>query len=127
MKQDADSTSRLLGSPGVDEDLIEQVDAYFDEAAGPGEQIRSVSPSRAARLRSVSPTRSRTPAVQDNALAAVQSSVHKRNLQVQELKTKMEAAKEEAVVTKKQLDETANAKKQLEKALASARDEIDAT
>ena len=125
VKQDADSAARLLGSPGADfEETIDHVDASFEESSV---DLKSPSPSRTARLRSASPTRSRSPAMQDNALAVVQSSVHKRNLQVQELKSKMEAAREEATVTKKQLDDTANAKRQLEKALASARDEIDAT
>ena len=125
VKQDADSAARLLGSPGADfEETIDHVNASFEESSV---DFKSPSPSRTARLRSASPTRSRSPAMQDNALAVVQSSVHKRNLQVQELKSKMEAAREEATVTKKQLDDTANAKRQLEKALASARDEIDAT
>lgn len=80
VRQDADSTSKLLGSPGgeievVDAGLLEGVDDDFLSK-------RPISPSRAARLRSSSPTRSRSPAVFDNALATVHSSIQKKNIQV---------------------------------------------
>lgn len=122
VRQDADSTARLLGSPGPDvEDMTESM--LEEEDAG---VRRSVSPSRGSRLRSVSPTRARSPAMSDNVLATVQSCIHKRNLQVQELKSRAEAAREAATSSKKQLDDSENERKRLEKALTSARDEVDA-
>jgi len=80
VRQDADTTSKLLGSPGVD---IEVVDAGLLEGAEDDFlSKRPISPSRAARLRSSSPTRSRSPAVSDNALATVHSAIQKKNMQV---------------------------------------------
>ena len=80
VKQDADTTSRLLGSPGGD---IEVVDAgLLDSAEDDFLSKRPISPSRAARLRSSSPTRSRSPAHSDNALATVHSAIQKKNMQV---------------------------------------------
>ena len=80
MKQDADTTSRLLGSPGGD---IEVVDAgLLDSAEDDFLSKRPISPSRAARLRSSSPTRARSPAHSDNALATVHSAIQKKNMQV---------------------------------------------
>ena len=80
VKQDADTTSRLLGSPGGD---IEVVDAgLLDSAEDEFLSKRPISPSRAARLRSSSPTRSRSPAHSDNALATVHSAIQKKNMQV---------------------------------------------
>ena len=80
VKQDADTTSRLLGSPGGD---IEVVDAgMLDSAEDDFLSKRPISPSRAARLRSSSPTRSRSPAHSDNALATVHSAIQKKNMQV---------------------------------------------
>ena len=80
VRQDADNTSKLLGSPGaeievVDAGLLEGVEDDFVSK-------RPISPSRAARLRSSSPTRSRSPAVSDNALAQVHSAIQKKNIQV---------------------------------------------
>ena len=81
VRQDADSTSKLLGSPGGD--MIEAVDAGLLEGAEDDFlSKRPISPSRAARLRSSSPTRSRSPAVSDNALATVHSAIQKKNIQV---------------------------------------------
>ena len=80
VRQDADNTSRLIGSPGGD---IEVVDAGILEGAEDEFMSkRPISPSRAARLRSSSPTRSRSPAVSDNALAQVHSAIQKKNIQV---------------------------------------------
>lgn len=80
VKQDADTTSRLLGSPGGD---IEVVDAgLLDSAEDDFLSKRPISPSRAARLRTSSPTRSRSPAHSDNALATVHSAIQKKNMQV---------------------------------------------
>lgn len=80
VKHDADSTSKLLGSPGPE---IEVVDAGLLEGAEDDFlSKRPISPSRAARLRSSSPTRSRSPAVSDNALAQVHSAIQKKNIQV---------------------------------------------
>ena len=80
VKQDADNTSKLLGSPGGD---IEVVDAGLLEGAEDDFlSKRPISPSRAARLRSSSPTRSRSPAVSDNVLATVHSAIQKKNIQV---------------------------------------------
>ena len=80
VKQDADSTSKLLGSPGGE---IEVVDAGLLEGAEDDFlSKRPISPSRAARLRSSSPTRSRSPAVSDGALATVHSAIQKKNIQV---------------------------------------------
>ena len=80
VRQDADNTSKLLGSPGGD---IEVVDAGLLEGAEDEFMSkRPISPSRAARLRSSSPTRSRSPAVSDNALAQVHSAIQKKNIQV---------------------------------------------
>ena len=80
VRQDADSTSKLLGSPSGE---IEVVDAGLLEGAEDdffGK--RPISPSRAARLRSSSPTRARSPAVSDNAIATVHSAIQKKNMQV---------------------------------------------
>lgn len=80
VRQDADNTSKLLGSPGIE---IEVVDAGLLEGAEDDFlSKRPISPSRAARLRSSSPTRSRSPAVSDNALAQVHSAIQKKNIQV---------------------------------------------
>lgn len=80
VRQDADNTSKLVGSPGGD---IEVVDAGLLEGAEDDFlSKRPISPSRAARLRSTSPTRSRSPAVSDNALAQVHSAIQKKNIQV---------------------------------------------
>ena len=81
VRQDADNTSKLLGSPGVD--IIEVVDAGMLEGVEDDFiSKRPISPSRAARLRSSSPTRSRSPAMSDNALAQVHSAIQKKNIQV---------------------------------------------
>lgn len=87
VKQDADNTSRLLGSPGGPE--IEVVDASMLEAEDDfGMSKRPISPSRAARMRSASPTRARSPATSDNALGLIHSAIHKKNLQVQVMLSK---------------------------------------
>ena len=44
---------------------------------------RSTSPSRAARMRSMSPVRSRSPALVDSTVSAAQSALKKRQLQIQ--------------------------------------------
>lgn len=80
VRQDADSTSKLLGSPSGE---IEVVDAGLLEGAEDDFfSKRPISPSRAARLRSSSPTRARSPAVSDNAIATVHSAIQKKNIQV---------------------------------------------
>jgi len=79
VKQDTENTARQLGGPGGEiEDLTESMLEEEDSGIR-----RSVSPSRASRLRSVSPTRARSPALADNAIATVNSCIHKRNLQLQ--------------------------------------------
>ena len=80
VKTDADSTARLLSSPGAPE--IEIVDAGLLEAADDDFSKKPLSPSRAARMRSSSPTRSRSPAVSESALATVHSAIQKKNIQV---------------------------------------------
>lgn len=47
--------------------------------------------------------------------------------QLKEMKSKVEAARDSEKKTKKQLDDTDNERRRLEKALLSARDELDAT
>ena len=80
VRHDADSTSKVLGSPGAE---IEVVDAGLLEGAEDDFfSKRPISPSRAARLRSSSPTRARSPAVFDNALATVHTALQKKNVQV---------------------------------------------
>ena len=44
---------------------------------------RSTSPSRMARMRSMSPVRARSPAVADSAISMAQSALKKRQLQIQ--------------------------------------------
>lgn len=79
VKQDTENTARQLGAPGGEiEDLTESMLEEEDSGIR-----RSVSPSRGSRLRSVSPTRARSPAMADNAIATVNSCIHKRNLQLQ--------------------------------------------
>ena len=81
VRTDADNTSKILGSPGGPE--IEVVDAGMLEGVEDDFlSKRPISPSRAARLRSSSPTRSRSPAVSDNAIAQVHSAIQKKNIQV---------------------------------------------
>lgn len=81
VRQDADTSSRLFGSPGPE---IEVVDASLLEAEDDWDTSkRPISPSRAARVRSTSPTRARSPAHSDNALGMVHSAIRKKNMQVQ--------------------------------------------
>ena len=50
---------------------------------GGGGGRRSTSPSRMARMRSMSPVRARSPAVADSAVSMAQSALKKRHLQIQ--------------------------------------------
>ena len=91
--RDTENTAKMVGSPtghGMDEVEDVDEDSYQDPSyitSTPYTRItpkdRSPSPSRAIRLRSISPTRARTPAVADSAVSAVQSALKKRQLQVQ--------------------------------------------
>ncbi len=91
--RDTESTAKLVGSPtgkGMDEvedAEVEETDFATPVTSTPYTRItpknRSPSPSRAIRLRSLSPTRARTPAVSDSAVSAIQSALKKRQLQVQ--------------------------------------------
>lgn len=47
--------------------------------------------------------------------------------EMKEMKSKVEAARDSEKKTKKQLDDTENERRRLEKALLSARDELDST
>lgn len=91
--RDTETTAKLVGSPTGDG--MDEVEAADDEDTDFGTLLsstpytritpkhRSPSPSRAIRLRSLSPTRARTPAVADSAVSAIQSALKKRQLQVQ--------------------------------------------
>ena len=89
--RDTENTAKMVGSPtgdGMEE--VEEEEAYDDPSyltstpfTRTTPKNRSPSPSRAIRLRSLSPTRARTPAVADSAVSAVQSAMKKRQLQVQ--------------------------------------------
>lgn len=89
--RDTENTAKMVGSPtgdGMEE--VEEEEAYDDPSyltstpfTRTTSKNRSPSPSRAIRLRSLSPTRARTPAVADSAVSAVQSAMKKRQLQVQ--------------------------------------------
>lgn len=50
---------------------------------GMGGARRSTSPSRMARMRSMSPVRARSPAVADSVVSMAQSALKKRHLQIQ--------------------------------------------
>ena len=90
--RDTEMTAKMVGSPTGDG--MEEVDAEEAEelegsyvTSTPYTRVtpknRSPSPSRAIRLRSLSPTRARTPALADSAVSAVQAALKKRQLQVQ--------------------------------------------
>ena len=91
--RDTETTAKMVGSPTgggmeeVDGDADEVVEEPSYLTSTPYTRVasknRSPSPSRAIRLRSLSPTRARTPAVADSAVSAVQSALKKRQLQVQ--------------------------------------------
>ena len=91
--RDTENTAKMVGSPTGDG--MEEVEGDAEDGgeepsyltSTPYTRIapknRSPSPSRAIRLRSLSPTRARTPAVADSAVSAVQAALKKRQLQVQ--------------------------------------------
>ena len=90
--KDTETTAKMVGSPTgdgmeeVDGEEVDEMEASYLTST-PYTRVpsnkRSPSPSRAIRLRSLSPTRARTPAVADSAVSAVQSALKKRQLQVQ--------------------------------------------
>lgn len=91
--RDTENTAKMVGSPTGDgmEEVEDDGEGGHEEpsyiTSTPYTRVtpknRSPSPSRAIRLRSLSPTRARTPAVADSAVSAVQSALKKRQLQVQ--------------------------------------------
>lgn len=115
-------------------------DADHDDS-GDGERLartfreRSVSPSRprsprlqmkASRTRSISPRgRSRSPAFADATFSAVQAALNKRQLQVQELRAKLNATRDQNTTVRKQMDEVENERKRLEYQVLQLKDEID--
>ena len=91
--RDTENTAKMVGSPTgdkmgeVEDDVEDEVEEPSYVTSTPYTRVasknRSPSPSRAIRLRSLSPTRARTPAVADSAVSAVQAALKKRQLQVQ--------------------------------------------
>ena len=104
----------------------EEVDAELSTS-----QLRSSSPLRTSsplrmRTRSMSPTRrSRSPAFADSTFSAVQAALSKRQLQVQELRSKLAASKDSTAATKKNLDDVDNERRRMERQLMDYREELD--
>ena len=85
---DAEATANILG-------LQSKVDRSFDEAEEEAEDgilnkrasmtnlPTSKSPRQKVRMRSISPTRARSPAHSESALSAAKSAIKKRRLQIQ--------------------------------------------
>lgn len=91
---------------------------------------RSTSPGRPSsptkRARSISPLgRSRSPAFADATFSAVQAALNKRQLQVQELRAKLNANREQNSVLRKTLDERETDRRRLEQNIIILRDEVD--
>ena len=134
--QDTETTAKLVGSPtGADtfrvhEPDIEETDVsmlHSTPLTRTSPSRKSPSPSRASRMRAVSPTRGRSPAVAESTVSAVQSALKKRQLQVQELKNKMTAAKDEAVATRKQVKDLKGEKRNLEDTVGKLKNHLDET
>ena len=86
--EDTENTARLIGSYKFDRDLGDEDDSDVElSASTPAikskSNRRSGSPSRMARMRSMSPVRARSPAHTDYSISAAQSALKKRLLQVQ--------------------------------------------
>ena len=91
---------------------------------------RSTSPGRSSsptkRTRSISPLgRSRSPAFADATFSAVQAALNKRQLQVQELRAKLNASREQNSTLRKTMDERENDRRRLEQNIITLRDEVD--
>lgn len=91
---------------------------------------RAISPRRASRSPrrsgSRSPTRARSPSFADSTFSAVQAALQKRQLQVSELRAKLNATKDQGTTLKRQLDDVDNERRRLEQALLGLREERDA-
>merc|ERR1719505_287767 len=78
-------------------------------------------------MRSVSPVRSRSPAVADSAISAAQAALKKRNLQLQEFKAKYDSMLEEHTKLEGQLADGAKVKKDMEAQMNAIKDEHNKT
>jgi peptidoglycan hydrolase CwlO-like protein len=117
--------------------VIDDTDRQLDD--GDGEEIspslrsaRSTSPLRSRsprpgsrRGQSRSPLRSRSPCFGDNTFVAVQTALNKRQLQVQELRARLNSCKDHGQTLKKQIDDSENERRRLEHQLMDMREELE--
>ena len=88
--EDTENAAQLIGTSigskiERGEEFDEETDNIMSTPIGRARSPfgRNKSPSRMGRMRSVSPVRSRSPAVADSAISAAQAALKKRNLQLQ--------------------------------------------
>lgn len=78
------------------------------------------------RSRSKSPlSRARSPAFGDATFSAVQAALNKRQLQVSELRAKLNASRDHNQAIKRQLDDLDNERRRLEIQILNLKEEID--
>lgn len=76
--------------------------------------------------RSSSPNRARSPAFADSTFSAVQAALNKRQLQVSELRTKLNALRESSDNTKRDLNDKENVLRQTQMQLMEYKQEVEA-
>ena len=87
---------------------------------------RGTSPRRSpSRSASRSPTRLRSPGFADSTYSAVQAALHKRQLQVSELRAKLCASRDQTAGMRKQIDQTEDDRRKGEQILISVKEERD--